>query len=509
VTGTARAVRFDRYGGREVLYVADVPMPVPAAGEVVVAVRAAGINPGEASIRKGLLHEQFPATFPSGQGSDLAGVVTAVGDGVDSGCRATRCWASRGSAPVRPPTWPSRPTSWSASRPSSAGRWPARCTSWAARRIAAVRAVGAGPGDTVAVSAAAGGVGSIVVQLLGSGGPGPSASRRRPTPSGSPPTGRSPWPTATAWPTGCASGRTGRHRRLHRPVRTGVRPVGRRPRHQPGPDRDHHLVGEGRRDRGQGRGQRHGLHPEVLTEMAGTGGLGSHRGPHRRHLPARAGGRGLRGCWSSATPGGRSSSSPDVRPGPSGAGRTARRSGRCGVPTPSESSMHEGMHDPGTRAILDAERQVASDRVQTMTIGARRAGRRLRGCQWRRRARSRGIDAGLRAGPGRSATGRGRVHPRGSRPGRGQAGGRHLRGVRGLPGDDPTRPARRPARRSDLHRLRHGNPDPVDGPVHRHRHRPRDRARRPRGPRRRWVVSPVEPVARPQRRPPKMRSRAR
>ena len=49
---------------------------------VVVAVRAAGINPGEASIRKGLLKERFPSTFPSGQGTDLAGVVHAVGDAV-------------------------------------------------------------------------------------------------------------------------------------------------------------------------------------------------------------------------------------------------------------------------------------------------------------------------------------------------------------------------------------------------------------------------------------------
>ena len=78
----ARAVRFDRYGGREVLYVTDIDRPVPGAGEVLVEVRAAGINPGEAGIRSGALHERFPTTFPSGEGSDLAGVVVAVGDGV-------------------------------------------------------------------------------------------------------------------------------------------------------------------------------------------------------------------------------------------------------------------------------------------------------------------------------------------------------------------------------------------------------------------------------------------
>src|SRR5450631_1949228 len=76
-TGMPRAVQFDRYGDRDVLYVADVPAPEPAAGEVVVEVRAAGINPGEATIRSGALDAAFPATFPSGEGSDLAGVVSS------------------------------------------------------------------------------------------------------------------------------------------------------------------------------------------------------------------------------------------------------------------------------------------------------------------------------------------------------------------------------------------------------------------------------------------------
>jgi len=49
----ARAVRFDRYGARDVLYIPELPMPVPQAGEVVVAVRATGINPGETAIRTG------------------------------------------------------------------------------------------------------------------------------------------------------------------------------------------------------------------------------------------------------------------------------------------------------------------------------------------------------------------------------------------------------------------------------------------------------------------------
>src|SRR5271170_5482797 len=79
---SSRAVRFDRYGDRSVLYVADVPIPGPEAGEVVVEVKAAAINPGESAIRSGALHDRFPAVFPSGEGSDLAGVVSALGSGV-------------------------------------------------------------------------------------------------------------------------------------------------------------------------------------------------------------------------------------------------------------------------------------------------------------------------------------------------------------------------------------------------------------------------------------------
>lgn len=60
---TTRAVRFDKYGGREVLSLREVPMPRSGDGEVLVEVRAAGIIPGEAMIRSGALHAMFPATF--------------------------------------------------------------------------------------------------------------------------------------------------------------------------------------------------------------------------------------------------------------------------------------------------------------------------------------------------------------------------------------------------------------------------------------------------------------
>ena len=162
----SRAVRFDRYGDRSVLYVTDVPVPAPKGGEVVVEVKAAGTNPGEAAIRAGALADRFPATFPSGEGSDLAGIVSAVGDGVDEFALGDPVlgFSFRRSSHAN---YVSVPTSQLIRKPSelswevAGSLYVVGCTAYAA-----VRAVDAKEGETVAVSAAAGGVGTVVVQLL-------------------------------------------------------------------------------------------------------------------------------------------------------------------------------------------------------------------------------------------------------------------------------------------------------------------------------------------------------
>jgi NADPH:quinone reductase-like Zn-dependent oxidoreductase len=77
-----RAIQIDRYGGVEVLELREVVLPAPGPGQVIVRVRAAGINISEAKMRAGLVRAIFPLTFPSGQGSDLAGVVEEIGAGV-------------------------------------------------------------------------------------------------------------------------------------------------------------------------------------------------------------------------------------------------------------------------------------------------------------------------------------------------------------------------------------------------------------------------------------------
>ena len=162
----ARAVRFDRYGGRDVLYVADIDIPTPAEGEVLVEVRATGVNPGEAAIRSGAMDRMFPATFPSGEGSDLAGVVVQLGSGVTAfavgdevlgfslrrSSHATHVVVPVGQLIRKPPE-----LSWEV----AGSLYVAGVTAYAA-----VRAIDPRPGETVAVSAAAGGVGHLVVQLL-------------------------------------------------------------------------------------------------------------------------------------------------------------------------------------------------------------------------------------------------------------------------------------------------------------------------------------------------------
>ncbi|MGC2655513.1 MAG: NADP-dependent oxidoreductase [Mycobacterium sp.] len=165
-SGKARAVRFDRYGDRDVLYVAEIDTPEPGPGEVLVEVRAAGINPGEAAIRTGAMHEVFPATFPSGEGSDLAGVVAEVGPGVTEfavGDEVLGFSLSRSSHA----THTTVPVDQLIRKPADMS-WEAAGSLYVvgATAYAAVRAVASQPGETVAVSAAAGGVGSLVVQLL-------------------------------------------------------------------------------------------------------------------------------------------------------------------------------------------------------------------------------------------------------------------------------------------------------------------------------------------------------
>jgi NADPH:quinone reductase-like Zn-dependent oxidoreductase len=161
----SKAVRFDHFGDIDVLDIHDVERPAPSAGEVLVQVKAAGINPGEAAIRKGLMKDIFPTTFPSGQGSDFAGVVVETGTGVDEfseGDEVIGFSDKRASHAEFVVVAAENLTAKPAEVPwEVAGALYVVGTS----AYAAVRAVDLTQDDVVAVAGAAGGVGSIAVQL--------------------------------------------------------------------------------------------------------------------------------------------------------------------------------------------------------------------------------------------------------------------------------------------------------------------------------------------------------
>jgi NADPH:quinone reductase-like Zn-dependent oxidoreductase len=160
-----KAVRYDGFGGIDVLRVEEVERPVPGDGQVLVRVKAAGINPSEAVIRTGAVAALFPSTFPSGQGSDLAGVVEEAGAGAGgfspgdevigfSNNRASQAelvLVEAGDLTRKP-----EKVSWEV----AGGLYVAGVTAWGA-----VHAVQPEEGETVVISGAAGGVGSLAVQL--------------------------------------------------------------------------------------------------------------------------------------------------------------------------------------------------------------------------------------------------------------------------------------------------------------------------------------------------------
>ena len=140
-------------------------VPRPSPGEVLVEVKAAGINPGEATIRKGGLHDRWPATFPSGQGSDLAGTVVevardvasfAVGDAVLGFTEQRSSHAHYAVVPAEQLAAKPEAVPWDV----AGALYVAGTTAYAA-----VRAVELTSADTVAVAGAAGGVGTIAVQF--------------------------------------------------------------------------------------------------------------------------------------------------------------------------------------------------------------------------------------------------------------------------------------------------------------------------------------------------------
>jgi NADPH:quinone reductase-like Zn-dependent oxidoreductase len=162
-----KAVRIHGYGGAEVVRYEDAPRPEPQAGEVLVRVRAAGVNPVDWKIREGWLQEMLPLQMPYILGCDVAGEVEATGDGVTNWQKGDSVYAMPGVHGGAFAEYIALPATALARKPQS--------LDWVQAAAVPVVALTAWqalfehgnlqPGQKVLIQAAAGGVGSFAVQL--------------------------------------------------------------------------------------------------------------------------------------------------------------------------------------------------------------------------------------------------------------------------------------------------------------------------------------------------------
>jgi NADPH:quinone reductase-like Zn-dependent oxidoreductase len=165
-----RTVQFTEYGPPGVVHIAEVAEPHAGPGEIRVAVRASGVSPGEMRIRSGAWHDVVPTTFPYRTGFDAAGVVDEVGDGVSGvglgeetfGMTAMTVRGANADFAVLT-VWAAKPAAWSWAEAGGAAGSVETAT-----RVLDRLAVGAG--QTVLVHGAAGGVGTVAVQLAAARG---------------------------------------------------------------------------------------------------------------------------------------------------------------------------------------------------------------------------------------------------------------------------------------------------------------------------------------------------
>jgi NADPH:quinone reductase-like Zn-dependent oxidoreductase len=166
-----KAIRIHNYGGPEVLKYEDAPRPKPQAGEVLIRVHAAGVNPIEWKVREGDMKDFWPHKFPLILGWDLSGVVEEVGAGPAAAGRfkigdevyglpdPTRNGAYADYIVVREPELALKPKS--LHHPRAAAVPLAALTAWQSLFDTAQLQ----PGQRVLIHAGSGGVGHFAVQL--------------------------------------------------------------------------------------------------------------------------------------------------------------------------------------------------------------------------------------------------------------------------------------------------------------------------------------------------------
>jgi NADPH:quinone reductase-like Zn-dependent oxidoreductase len=164
-----RAVAQNEFGDADVLALRQLPDPSIGPDQILVRVRAAGVNPIDHMIRAGHLRDAYPHHFPLIPGWDVAGVVEAVGPAVEGFEVGDEVFGYQRKDHVQYGTYAERIAATRrglAHKPGSISFEEAGGLSLTGlTALQALRRVGVGEGDTVLVHAAAGGVGHLAVQI--------------------------------------------------------------------------------------------------------------------------------------------------------------------------------------------------------------------------------------------------------------------------------------------------------------------------------------------------------
>lgn len=163
-----RAIRLHEHSGIDGIRVDDAPRPRAGAGQVLIEVKAAGVNPVDWKIAEGLGKDEFGHELPVTLGADVSGVVAEVGDGVNDlkagdevfgYLSLARCGAFAEHAIAEPNELAAKPPG--LSHAQAAAIPVAALTAWQAMFDKAKLTTG----QTVLIHAASGGVGHFAVQL--------------------------------------------------------------------------------------------------------------------------------------------------------------------------------------------------------------------------------------------------------------------------------------------------------------------------------------------------------
>ena len=163
-----KAAYIEETGGPEKIQVGDLPDPTPAEGEVLVRVGAASVNPIDTYVRGGLVAAELPVPFVVG--SDFAGTVEAVGDGVENWRVGDRVWGANQGGHGRQGTTAELAcvdAQWLHAIPDGVEDEAAAAIALVGltAHVGLVLKANIQPGETVFVNGGAGGVGSMVAQM--------------------------------------------------------------------------------------------------------------------------------------------------------------------------------------------------------------------------------------------------------------------------------------------------------------------------------------------------------